>query len=163
MKKQTYKEWLKSFTHYGIGGVLDENGNPIESYIPALRSLYLGVDRFIEAQNKYNTYQKALEEVKNGKKTSHWIWFIFPQMVGLGKSELSDYYGINGREEAFQYINNPILRDRLIEITEAVYNNEKTVYEIFDHDAVKVRSCMQLFASVSDIPIFKQMLKKYCW
>jgi hypothetical protein len=75
----------------------------------------------------------------------------------------SEYYGINGREEAFQYINNPILRDRLIEITEAVYNNEKTVYEIFDHDAVKVRSCMQLFASVSDIPIFKQMLKKYCW
>ena len=163
MKKQTYKEWLKSFTHYGIGGVLDENGNPIESYIPALRSLYLGVDRFIEAQNKYNTYQKALEEVKNGKKKSHWIWFIFPQMIGLGKSELSNYYGINGREEAFQYINNPILRDRLIEITEAVYNNEKTVYEIFDHDAVKVRSCMQLFASVSDIPIFKQMLKKYCW
>ena len=163
MKKQTYKEWLKSFTHYGIGGVLDENGNPIESYIPALRSLYLGVDRFIEAQDKYNTYQKALEEVKNGKKKSHWIWFIFPQMSGLGKSELSDYYGINGREEAFQYINNPILRDRLIEITEAVYNNEKTVYEIFDHDAVKVRSCMQLFASVSDIPIFKQMLKKYCW
>ena len=163
MKKQTYKEWLKSFTHYGIGGVLDENGNPIESYIPALRSLYLGVDRFIEAQNKYNTYQKALEEVKNGKKKSHWIWFIFPQMIGLGKSELSDYYGINGREEAFQYINNPILRDRLIEITEAVYNNEKTVYEIFDHDAIKVRSCMQLFASVSDIPIFKQMLKKYCW
>ena len=163
MKKQTYKEWLKSFTHYGIGGVLDENGNPIESYIPALRSLYLGVDRFIEAQNKYNTYQKALEEVKNGKKKSHWIWFIFPQMIGLGKSELSDYYGINGREEAYQYINNPILRDRLIEITEAVYNNEKTVYEIFDHDAIKVRSCMQLFASVSDIPIFKQMLKKYCW
>ena len=163
MKKQTYKECLKSFTHYGIGGVLDENGNPIESYIPALRSLYLGVDRFIEAQNKYNTYQKALEEVKNGKKKSHWIWFIFPQMIGLGKSELSDYYGINGREEAFQYINNPILRDRLIEITEAVYNNEKTVYEIFDHDAIKVRSCMQLFASVSDIPIFKQMLKKYCW
>lgn len=163
MKKQTYKEWLKSFTFYGIGGVLDENGNPIESYIPALRSLYLGVDRFIEAQDKYNTYQKALEEVKNGKKTSHWIWFIFPQMVGLGKSELSNYYGINGREEAFQYINNPILRDRLIEITEAVYNNEKTVYEIFDHDAIKVRSCMQLFASVSDIPIFKQMLKKYCW
>jgi uncharacterized protein (DUF1810 family) len=163
MKKQTYKEWLKSFTHYGIGGVLDENGNPIESYIPALRSLYLGVDRFIEAQDKYNTYQKALEEVKNGKKKSHWIWFIFPQMIGLGKSELSDYYGINGREEAFQYINNPILRDRLIEITEAVYNNEKTVYEIFDHDAIKVRSCMQLFASVSDIPIFKQMLKKYCW
>ena len=163
MKKQTYKEWLKSFTHYGIGGVLDENGNPIESYIPALRSLYLGVDRFIEAQNKYNTYQKALEEVKNGKKKSHWIWFIFPQMIGVGKSELSDYYGINGREEAYQYINNPILRDRLIEITEAVYNNEKTVYEIFDHDAIKVRSCMQLFASVSDIPIFKQMLKKYCW
>ena len=141
----------------------DENGNPIESYIPALRSLYLGVDRFIEAQNKYNTYQKALEEVKNGKKTSHWIWFIFPQMGGLGKSEMSKFYGINGRDEAKEYINHPVLRERLIEVTEAVYNNENTVYEIFGDDAIKVRSCMLLFASVSDIPIFKSMIKKYCW
>ncbi|WP_241160064.1 DUF1810 family protein [Parabacteroides sp. ZJ-118] len=56
-----------------------------------------------------------------------------------------------------------ILRDRLVEITEAVYNNEKSVYEIFGNDVIKVRACMLLFASVSDIPIFKKMLEKHCW
>ena len=122
-----------------------------------------GLERFIEAQNKWDTYQTALVEVKAGKKKTHWIWFIFPQMVGLGVSEKSHYYGIKGREEAKAYINHPILRDRLVEITEAVYNNEKSVYEIFGNDAVKVRSCILLFASVSDIPIFKKMITKYSW
>lgn len=122
-----------------------------------------GLERFIEAQNKWDTYQTALVEVKAGKKKTHWIWFIFPQMVGLGVSEKSHYYGIKGREEAKAYINHPILRDRLVEITEAVYNNEKSVYEIFGNDAVKVRSCILLFASVSDIPVFKKMITKYSW
>ena len=75
---------------------------------------------------------------------------------------MSKYYGLS-RDEAIKYINHPLLRDRLVEITEAVYNNEKSVYEIFGNDAVKVRSCMLLFASVSDIPIFKKMLEKYGW
>lgn len=122
-----------------------------------------GLERFIEAQNKWDTYQTALAEVKAGKKVTHWIWFIFPQMVGLGISEKSRYYGIRGREEAKAYINHPILRNRLVEITEAVYDNEKSVYEIFGNDAVKVRSCILLFASVSDIPIFKKMITKYSW
>ena len=84
-------------------------------------------------------------------------------MRGLGTSEMSKYYGINGRDEASQYINHPVLRDRLVEITEAVYNNENSVYEIFGNDAIKVRSCMLLFASVCDIPIFKKMIYKYGW
>ena len=88
---------------------------------------------------------------------------IFPQMRGLGTSEKSKYYGIQNRDEAEEYINYPILRDRLVEITEAVYNSDKSVYEIFGNDAIKVRSCMLLFASVSDIPIFKQMINKYSW
>jgi uncharacterized protein (DUF1810 family) len=161
--KQTFSQWCKTFTHYGIGGLLDENQMPMEEYIPALRSLYLGLDRFIQAQDKYNIYQQALNEIKNGKKVSHWIWFIFPQMRGLGKSEMSKFYGIDGRDEAKEYINHPVLRERLIEVTEAVYNNENTVYEIFGDDAIKVRSCMLLFASVSDIPIFKKMIHKYSW
>jgi uncharacterized protein (DUF1810 family) len=160
---QTFSQWCKTFTHYGIGGLLDENQMPMEEYIPTLRSLYLGLDRFIQAQDKYNIYQQALNEIKNGKKVSHWIWFIFPQMRGLGKSEMSKFYGIDGRDEAKEYINHPVLRERLIEVTEAVYNNKNTVYEIFGDDAIKVRSCMLLFASVSDIPIFKSMIKKYCW
>ena len=121
------------------------------------------LNRFLEAQDKWNTYQTALEEVKSGRKRTHWIWFIFPQMVGLGFSEMSRYYGIRGREEAIAYIHHPILRDRLVEITEAVYTNENTVYEIFRNDAIKVRSCMSLFASVSDIPIFAKMIEKYGW
>lgn len=135
---------------------LDQSGFPLEETRQLARKMYLGLDRFIEAQDKWNTYQTALEEVKAGKKRTH--WFIFPQMEGLGTSEKSRYYGIRGRDEAIEYINHPILRDRLVEITEAVYNNEKSVYEIFGNDVIKVRS-----ASVSDIPIFQKMLEKHCW
>jgi uncharacterized protein (DUF1810 family) len=134
-----------------------------DKFLPTLSAIYIGLDRFIEAQNRFDTYQTALKEVKAGKKETHWIWYIFPQMWGLGKSERSKFYAIQNRDEAIAYINNPILRDRLVEITEAVYNSEKTVYEIFGNDAIKVRSCMFLFASVSDIPIFKKMIQKYSW
>ena len=143
--------------------VNSETGRFENRFIPILAALYKGLDRFIEAQNNHNTYQTALDEVKSGKKKTHWIWYVFPQMCGLSISEKSKYYGIQSRNEAFAYINHPILRERLIEITEAVYNNEKSVYEIFGNDAIKVRSCILLFASVSDIPIFKQMINKYSW
>ena len=119
------------------------------------------LERFVDAQVRM--YEMALAEVKSGKKLSHWIWYIFTQLKGLGTSEMSKFYGINGRDEATQYINHPVLRDRLVEITEAVYNNENSVYEIFGNDAIKVRSCMLLFASVCDIPIFKKMIYKYGW
>ena len=159
-KKRTFKEWCDVVCPHSQ---LDDEGRPIGDARWICRSSYLGLDRFIEAQDKHNTYQTALEEVKSGKKKTHWIWFIFPQMRGLGLSEMSKFYGINGRDEAAQYINHPVLRDRLIEITEAVYNSDKTVYEIFGNDAIKVRSCMLLFASVCDIPIFKKMIHKYSW
>ena len=84
-------------------------------------------------------------------------------MKGLGHSEISEFYGINGREEAKAYIENPILRERLIEATQAILNSDKTVYEIFGQDTIKVRSCMLLFASVSDNPIFKRVINKYHW
>ena len=84
-------------------------------------------------------------------------------MKGLGKSKLSEYYGINGREEAYAYIDHPVLRERLVEITQAVLDSKKTVYEIFGADTIKVRDCMRLFASVSEIPVFRQMLVKYKW
>ena len=76
---------------------------------------------------------------------------------------MSKYYGLNGRLEAEEYINNEILRKRLVEISEAVLNNEKSVYEIFGRDAIKVRSCILLFESICDIPVFKQIKSKYCW
>ena len=119
------------------------------------------IDHFKRAQE--HVIEQAIKEIRSGKKTGHWIWYIFPQMKGLGKSEISQFYGIDGREEAKAYIAHPILRERLVEISEAVLNNEKSVYEIFGNDAIKVRSCILLFASVSDIPVFKQLKSKYRW
>ncbi len=125
--------------------------------------------RFIHAQDAggiyegTGTYEEALQEVRNGRTRGHWIWYIFPQMKGLGHSELSDFYGINGREEAYAYIAHPVLRQRLVEITEAVLNNEHSAYDIFGADIIKFRSCMLLFASVSDEPVFKRVINKYRW
>ena len=125
--------------------------------------------RFIHAQDSgglydgTGTYAEALQEVKAGHKKGHWIWYIFPQMKGLGHSELSDYYGINGREEAKAYIEHPVLKDRLVEICEEVLNSKTSVYDIFGSDTIKVRSCILLFASVSDIPVFKQIKSRYRW
>lgn len=122
------------------------------------------LQRFILAQDKkVDGYYDALEQVRAGRKTTHWIWYIFPQMKGLGYSETSKYYGIRGREEALLYINNPILRDRLVEITRAVLESPRSVSYIFGYDDIKVRSCMKLFSSVSDIPEFKEMLEKKVW
>lgn len=143
--------------------VIDGDGKPRDAYKPVLHAAYKGLQRFIEAQDKWDTYNKALEEVKKGKKVTHWIWFIFPQLYGLGESEKSQFYGLDGREEAKAYIEHPILRKRLVEISEAVLNNEKSVYEIFGQEAIKVRSCILLFESVSDIPVFKQLKSKYRW
>ena len=125
--------------------------------------------RFVHAQDNggiydgTGTYVQALQEVKAGHKRGHWIWYVFPQMKGLGKSEISEFYGINGREEAKAYIEHPVLRERLVEICEAVLYSETSVYDIFGSDAIKVRSCILLFASVSDIPVFKQIKSKYRW
>ena len=125
--------------------------------------------RFVHAQDSggiydgTGTYAEALQEVKAGYKRGHWIWYVFPQMKGLGKSEISEFYGINGREEAKAYIEHPVLRERLVEICEAVLYSETSVYDIFGSDAIKVRSCILLFASVCDIPVFKQIKSKYRW
>ena len=108
-------------------------------------------------------FDEVIQEILSGKKTGHWIWYIFPQMKGLGKSELSLTYGITWRDEAEAYIVHPILRERLVEISEAVLNNEKSVYDIFGQDAIKVRSCILLLESVCDIPVFKQLKSKYRW
>lgn len=127
------------------------------------------LQRFVNAQDsglvEYGTasYETALREIKEGRKRSHWIWYVFPQMKGLGHSQLSQFYGINGREEAYAYMDHPVLSQRLIEATEAVLNNEKSAYEIFGNDTVKFKSCMRLFATVSDHPIFKKVIQKYSW
>lgn len=121
--------------------------------------------RFHDAQkDKYAGYEVALQEMKSGCKVSHWIWYIFPQLKGLGMSDMADYYGIDGLQEAQEYMADPVLRKRLIEISTILLNiEEKSAPEIFGYiDAIKVRSSMTLFAEAApEEPIFTEVLKKY--
>ena len=91
------------------------------------------IERFLDAQNAtYAGYEQALEEVRNGCKVWHWIWYVFPQMRGLGHSERANYYGIADREEAEDYHLNFTLNDRIHEISEALLQHKgKSVYKIF--------------------------------
>lgn len=102
------------------------------------------MERFLKAQEKQ--YIQALAEIKNGRKSSHWIWYIFPQLEELGRSSTAKYYGIKNVDEAKEYISHPLLRERLIEISEALIDNDRPAVDILGHtDAMKVRSCMTLF------------------
>ena len=120
-----------------------------------------GIDRFIKAQE--NSYNHALEEIKNGRKKSHWIWYIFPQLKGLGSSEISKYYSIRSRDEAEEYIKHPVLGSRLIEISNELLkldtNNADDVMGWPDN--MKLKSSMTLFALVSDNDIFRRVLDKF--
>jgi len=122
------------------------------------------VKRFLEAQNAvYNGYAQALEEVKNGRKTSHWIWFIFPQMKGLGFSRMSEFYGIEDWDEAEDYLLNYTLNDRIHEISNALLQHKGTpVNKIFGGiDALKVRSSMTLFDALSPGDVFAKVLDAF--
>ena len=120
------------------------------------------LERFIEAQER--TYQVALSEVYNGKKRTHWMWYIFPQLRGLGRSSMAHIYGISGLEEAIAYLEHPWLSGRLYEICVALlHHKDKSAYEIFgDIDAMKLKSSMTLFALTSeDYTIFDQVLEQF--
>ena len=125
----------------------------------------IDINRFIEAQEipYFCGYKQALEEVKNGKKTNHWIWYIFPQLRCLGRSNRAHYYGIADRIEAERYLSNQILGSRIREITEALLAHKgKTALEIFGEiDAVKVRSCMTMFDFLSPNDIFGEVLESF--
>lgn len=119
------------------------------------------LERFLEAQ-KYD-YDGALREIKVGEKCGHWIWYIFPQIKGLGHSYNSEFYGISSKEEAKAYLDHPVLGQRLREITQALLDCEnKSADDIFGYpDVLKVRSCMTLFDLVSPDDIFNDVLYKY--
>lgn len=119
------------------------------------------LERFLEAQ-KYD-YDGALREIKAGEKRGHWIWYIFPQIKGLGHSYNSEFYGISSKEEAKAYLDHPVLGQRLREITQALLDCEnKSADDIFGYpDVLKVRSCMTLFDLVSPDDIFNDVLYKY--
>lgn len=120
------------------------------------------LDRFLDVQAQ--AYARALSEIKAGKKTSHWMWFIFPQIKGLGQSEIAKHYSIKNLDEAAAYLNHPVLGKHLIEISYALLNiDEKTANQIFGNpDDLKLRSSMTLFASVRNSnPVFDKVLAKY--
>lgn len=119
------------------------------------------MERFLKAQEKQ--YTQALSEIRNGCKQSHWIWYIFPQLAELGRSSTAKYYGIKDRGEAMDYLSNPVLRARLVEISEALLDNDCPAVEILGHtDAMKVRSCMTLF-HIADpsIEVFSKVIDKF--
>ena len=119
------------------------------------------LERFLTA-HKYN-YENALREITDGRKRTHWIWFIFPQLAVLGHSANAKYYGISGYDEAKAYYEHPILGTRLREITMALlqHRGESAVDILGDIDAVKVRSCMTLFDAVSPDDIFQEVLDAF--
>ena len=120
------------------------------------------LDRFLKAQEKH--YERALKEIKAGKKETHWMWFIFPQLKMLGRSDMAKYYGIENLDEAKAYIEHPVLGMRLREITNALLDlNESDPYEVMGSpDHLKLCSCMTLFANASeDNKVFLDVIKKY--
>lgn len=107
-------------------------------------------------------YETALEEVKNGRKKGHWMWFIFPQLYGLGQSEKSKYYALYNAEAAENYLRDPLLGSRLREICEAMLGlSTSNPAEIFGYDWIKLGSSMTLFDYVSPNDVFGKVLKKY--
>ncbi|WP_345952004.1 DUF1810 domain-containing protein [Mucilaginibacter sp. PAMB04274] len=115
--------------------------------------------RFLDAQE--TDYAIALSEIKSGKKRSHWMWYIFPQIQGLGLSSTSQYYAIKNLQEAKAYLQHPVLGKRLIEISSVLLtlgNND--AHNIFGSpDDMKLKSCMTLFSSIENTsPVFKQIL-----
>lgn len=123
---------------------------------------HFNLNRFIEAQN--SDFNKALDEIKQGKKRSHWMWFVFPQFKGLGSSSTSEMFAINSIAEAQAYIKQPILGPRLVEITLVLLNLEShSADSIFGSpDDLKLKSSMTLFNAVqNETNIFELTLDKY--
>jgi uncharacterized protein (DUF1810 family) len=120
------------------------------------------LQRFLDAQE--HVYEAVLDELRAGRKSSHWIWFIFPQITGLGHSGMAQKFAIASLDEAKAYLQHPILGPRLRECTQLVLNVEgRSAEEIFSYpDNLKFRSCLTLFmAATTDNKIFKDALLKY--
>ena len=120
------------------------------------------LQRFLDAQE--NDYAAALAEIRAGRKRSHWMWYIFPQIKGLGMSETSKFYAIKNFAEAEVYLAHPVLGKRLVEISNALLEIEgKTANQIFGSpDDVKLKSSMTLFGAVKNTnPVFQKVLDKY--
>lgn len=122
------------------------------------------LQRFKDAQNEGNAYKNALKEIGNGHKEGHWMWYVFPQLRGLGRSETAAFYGIIGKGEAKAYLADKVLGSRLREICNSLIQvRGKSAAEIFGHvDTMKLRSSMTLFYIASGKEeVFRKVLAKY--
>ena len=120
------------------------------------------LERFIEPQEQ--DYEQALKEIRNGRKVSHWIWYIFPQLRGLGKSYMSDYYGIRDLDEAKAFLQDPYLGKHLQKISEALLNldNDNETQIMGRPDDMKLKSSMTLFACADpENAVFEKVLEKF--
>ena len=120
------------------------------------------LQRFLDAQQR--DYQTALSEIKNGRKVSHWMWYIFPQIDGLGFSSTAKFYSIKDLTEAKNYFEHPVLGARLVEISEALLNIDgKTANQILGSpDDMKLKSSMTLFGALENTDdVFQKVLDKY--
>ena len=163
----------------GIGGYRDEEMAQFfkealevkniclpKSFVDALKGgeVVYDLERFVKAQDsEIYTYADALNEIKEGHKQGHWIWYVFPQIKGLGHSNRSEYYGIGSKEEASAYLEHPILGKRLRDITQTFLDcTNPSAFNILGFpDVLKIQSCMTLFDLVSPNDIFKKVLDKY--
>jgi len=121
------------------------------------------LNRFLQAQE--NAYEPALEEIRRGRKLTHWMWYIFPQYAGLGFSSTSVFYAIKSLDEARAYLSHPVLGTRLVECCETLLALDGlTAHAIFGSpDDLKLCSCMTLFDLISPTgSVFEQVLAKYC-
>ena len=161
----------------GIAGFRDEEIAPLfknaidlenvilpQRFVEALQGCSkdrFDLERFVKAQE--HSYEQALQEIQDGRKRSHWIWYIFPQLAVLGHSWNAKYYGISCYDEAEAYLNHPVLGYRLRTITnELLTHREKSALDILGSiDAIKVRSCMTLFDAVAPDDVFQQVLDTF--
>lgn len=119
------------------------------------------LNRFITAQEP--VYDRVISELNHGRKRSHWIWYIFPQLDGLARSATAQHYAIKSRAEAIAYLNHPLLGERIVECANKVLAiKDKTVAEIYDYpDDLKLKSSMTLFSEVGSDSVFARVLDQY--
>jgi uncharacterized protein (DUF1810 family) len=122
------------------------------------------LQRFVDAQDRDGTYDAALSELRAGRKRSHWMWFVFPQIAGLGRSPIAREYAIGSIEEARAYLEHPVLGARLRECAQVLVDRSgSSAFDIFGGiDAIKLRSSMTLFARAApEEPLFAAVLDRY--
>ncbi|HEY4626612.1 MAG TPA: DUF1810 domain-containing protein [Blastococcus sp.] len=122
------------------------------------------LQRFVDAQDSAGTYEQALRELRDGAKRGHWMWFVFPQIAGLGRSPTAQHYAVSGLDEGRAYLAHPVLGRRLKQSAEALtaLDTADAVRVLGPIDAMKLKSSMTLFAHAApDEPVFRAVLDQY--